>query len=267
VSIDSESTVKKTGHAPVDGIRMYYELHGPAGGVPLVLLHGGGSTIDVTFAKVLPIFARSRPVIALEEQGHGRTSDRDRPVRFDTSADDVAGTLRHLGVERADILGFSNGASVGLQVAIRHPELVRRLVFASAMTRKAGARPELWQFMDKADFSNMPPPLTDAVLRVNPDPRQLRVMHDKDAERMRRFEDVPDALLKEVRASVLVVIGDQDIVKPEHALELQRQIPGARLLVLPAGHGDYIGEAVMTQGESRYPELVAGLIEQFLDGA
>ena len=72
--------------------------------------------------------------------------------------------------------------------------------------------------------------------------------------------------MKDVRASVLVVIGDQDIVKPEHALELQRQIPGARLLVLPAGHGDYIGEAVMTQGESRCPELVAGLIEQFLDG-
>jgi len=267
VSIDSEFTAPMTGHAPVDGIRMYYEVHGPTGGVPLVLLHGGGSTIDVTFAKVLPIFARSRPVIALEEQGHGRTSDRDRPVRFETSADDVAGTLRHLGVERADILGFSNGASVGLQVAIRHPELVRRLVFASAMTRKDGARPELWQFMETADFSNMPQPLKDAFLRVNPDPQKLRVMHDKDAERMRRFEDVPDALLKEVRASVLVVIGDQDIVKPEHALELQRQIAGARLLVLPAGHGDYIGEAVMTQRESRYPELIAGLIEQFLDGA
>jgi pimeloyl-ACP methyl ester carboxylesterase len=178
----------------------------------------------------------------------------------------VAAAIRHLGVERANVLGFSNGASVGLQVAIRHPDLVRKLVFASAMTRKEGAWPQLWEFMETADFSNMPQPLKDAFLRVNPDPHQLRVMHDKDAERMRRFEDVPDALLKEVRASVLVVIGDHDIVKPEHALDLQRQIAGARLLVLPAGHGDYIGEAVMTQRASRYPELVAGLIEQFLDG-
>jgi len=267
VSTDPKPTLRQSGHAPANGIRMYYEVHGPTGGVPLVLLHGGGSTIDVSFARVLPIFARSRPVIALEEQGHGRTSDRDQPISFEASADDVAATVRHLGVERADILGFSNGASVGLQVAIRHPDLVRKLVFASAMTRKDGAWPQLWEFMETADFSNMPQPLKDAFLRVNPDQRQLRVMHDKDAERMRRFEDVPDALLKEVRASVLVVIGDHDIVKPEHALDLQRQIAGARLLVLPAGHGDYIGEAVMSQVESRYPELVAGLIEQFLDGA
>jgi pimeloyl-ACP methyl ester carboxylesterase len=142
---------------------------------------------------------------------------------------------------------------------------VRRLVFASAMTRRDGARPELWQFMETADFSNMPQPLKDAFLRVNPDARQLRIMHDKDAERMRRFEDVPDALVRGIRASVLVLIGDRDIVTPEHAVTLQQQIPGARLLVLPAGHGDYLGEAVMTQRESGYPELTAALIEQFFD--
>ena len=255
----------ESGHAPVNGISMYYEVHGPPGGVPLVLLHGGGSTIDVTFGRVLPVLARRRRVIAVEEQGHGRTTDRDAPVAFESSADDVAALLRHLGVDQADLFGFSNGASVALQVAIRHPERVRKLVFASSFTRRDGARPELWEFMRQADFSNMPQPLKDAFLRVNPDPAQLRTMHDKDAERMRSFADVPDDLVRGVRAPVLVVLGDRDIVTPEHALELTRLLPDARLLVVPGGHGDWLGEAVMAPGESRQPALAAGLIETFLD--
>ena len=141
---------------------MYYELHGRRDGVPLVLLHGGGSTIDITFARVLPIFGASRRVIALEEQGHGRTTDRAAPVAFETSADDVAALLRFLNVEQADLFGFSNGASVALQVAIRHPELVRKLVFASSMTKRSGAPAEFWTFMQHAEFSNMPQPLKDA---------------------------------------------------------------------------------------------------------
>lgn len=187
-----ESRPLESGHAPVNGIDMYYEVHGRKNGVPLVLLHGGGSTIEVTFSRVLPVFAASRRVIALEEQAHGRTTDRDAPVAFESSADDVAALLRHLKVDKADILGFSNGASVALQVAIRHPLLVRKMVFASSMTKRAGARPQLWEFMKQADFSNMPQPLKDAFLRVNPDVRQLRTMHDKDAARMQGFKDVPD---------------------------------------------------------------------------
>jgi pimeloyl-ACP methyl ester carboxylesterase len=155
-------------HADINGLRMYYEIHGIGEGVPLVLLHGGGSTIEVTFGKALPLFARQRKVIAIEEQGHGRTSDRDRPVRFETSADDVAALLHHLGIRQADLFGFSNGASVALQTAIRHPDLVRKLVFASSMTKKSGAYPELWSFMEQADISNMPQPLKDAFLKVNP---------------------------------------------------------------------------------------------------
>lgn len=252
-------------HAPVNGINMYYEVHGRKDGVPLVLLHGGGSTIDVTFGRVLPVFAGSRRVIAVEEQGHGRTTDRDAPVTFESSADDVAALLRYLKVDKADIFGFSNGASVALQIAIRHPQLVRKLVFASSITKRDGAQPQLWEFMKQADFSNMPQPLKDAFLRVNPDVRQLKTMHDKDAARMQNFKDVPDALVGSVRAPTLIVLGDQDIVKPEHAVELTRLISGARLLVLPGGHGDYLGEAVMTQKDTRYPELTARLIAEFLD--
>lgn len=261
----SESKLLESGHAPVNGIRMYYEVHGAPGGVPLVLLHGGGSTLDVTFGRVLPVFAANRRVIAVEEQGHGRSTDRDAPVTFEGSADDVAALLGHLQVDQADLLGFSNGASTALQVAIRRPQLVRKLVFASSMTKREGAHPQLWEFMRQADFSNMPQPLKDAFLEVTRDELRLRTMHDKDAARMRDFEDVPDESLRGLRAQTLVVIGDQDIVRPEHALELTHLIPGARLLILPGGHGDYLGEAVMTQKPTRQPELTARLIGEFLD--
>ena len=100
---------------------------------------------------------------------------------------------------------------------------------------------------------------------MNPDESKLRTMHDKDAARMQRCEDVPDELVRSVRAATLIVLGDRDIVTPEHAIELTHLISGARLLILPGGHGDYLGEAVMTQTETRYPELTAGLIAEFLD--
>ena len=265
------STVQRkpleSGHAPVNGISVYYEVHGRRDGVPLVLLHGGGSTIEVTFGRVLPVFAGTRRVIALEEQGHGRTTDRNEPFTFERSADDVAALLRYLGVEKADIFGFSNGASVALQVAIRHPQLVRKLIFASSITRRDGAHPQLWEFMKHADFSNMPQQLKDAFLRVNPDEQQLKTMHDKDAARMQTFADIPDSLVRAVQVPTLILLGDRDIVKPEHAIELTRLISGARLLILPGGHGDYLGEAVMTQGETGYPELTARLIEEFLGAA
>lgn len=252
-------------YAEVNGIRMYYETYGPERGVPLVLLHGGGSTIDVTFGRILPFLARGRRVIAVEEQAHGRTSDRNAPLSFATSADDVAALLGQLKIGHADVFGFSNGASTAMQVAIRHPQIVRKLVFASSMTKKAGAQPQLWSFMQSADISNMPQPLQDAFLKVNPDPAKLKTMHDKDAERMRSFTDVPDANLRTLRAQTLVVVGDRDVVKPEHAIELTQLIPNARLIVLAAGHGDYLGEAIMTQRATRAPELTAGLIEEFLD--
>jgi pimeloyl-ACP methyl ester carboxylesterase len=257
--------VIERGHAPVNGISMYYEVHGPDDGVPLVLIHGGGSTIDSTFGRILPFLADDRKVVALEEQGHGRTSDRDAPVRFESSADDVAALLRYLKIEQADVFGFSNGASVALQVAIRHPQLVRRLVFASSMTKRSGADPQFWEFMKQADLSNMPQALKDAFLRVNPNERQLRRMHDKDAERMRNFVDVPDAMLRSIRVPTLIVLGDRDVVKPEHAVELTHLIPEGRLLILPGGHGDYLGEIMSLPAGASRAEVTASLIEDFLN--
>lgn len=244
---------------------MYYQVYGKGDGTPLVLLHGGGSTIDVTWSRILPHLTRGRKVIALEEQAHGRTSDRDAPVRHESSADDVAALLKYLHVPKADLFGFSNGAGVALQVAIRHPEIVRKLVFASYMTKKAGAPPQFWDFMNRqASFSNMPQPLKEAFLKVTPDMQKLRTMCEKDIDRMRHFKDVPDHDVKSIHAPTLILLGDRDVPKPEHAAELSREIADARLVILPGGHGEYLGELLTMKPGSRAPELTAGFLEEFL---
>lgn len=258
------TTLRERGHASINGLDLYHEVHGRAGGVPLLLLHGGGSTIDSTWGVLLPWLARDRCVIAIEEQAHGRSSDRPGPLTFEASADDGSALLRHLGVAQVDVLGFSNGASIALHLALRHPSLVRALVFASAMTRRDGAVPQLWEFMEHADVSNMPAPLKDAFLRVTPDEAKLRVMHDKDAARMRAFSDLPDDALASIAARTLIVAGDRDVVRPEHAVELSRCIPGSRLLILPAGHGDYLGEISASPASGEAPGRFAAMVSEFL---
>src|SRR5690606_29072653 len=111
-----------TGYSDVNGIKMYYEIYGQ--GKPLVLIHGGGSTIESNWARVIPLLAKNRKVLALELQAHGRTSDRNGDLSFEQDADDVAGLLHNLNIDRADFFGFSNGGTTTLQIAIRHPEIV-----------------------------------------------------------------------------------------------------------------------------------------------
>src|SRR5262249_53890160 len=146
-SQSSATTPKSTsGYAPVNGLRLYYEIHGEPhpGRPPLVLIHGGGSTIESSWSRVLPLLARSRRVIAIEEQGHGHTAAIDRPFTFENSADDVAALLDYLKIERADIMGFSNGGNITLRMGLRHPGKVNRLVAISAMYRHDGMVPGFW---------------------------------------------------------------------------------------------------------------------------
>lgn len=226
----------KTGYAPVNGLKIYYEIHGKAkaGRPPLVLLHGGGDTIQTNFARILPLLARNRQVIAFEQQGYGHTADiAGRPFSFVQSADDTAGLLDYLKVEQADLFGFSNGGTISLQVAVRHPKLVRKLVLASTLAKRDGAYPWLWEFMKDAKFENMPKELKDAYLKVAPHPENLRLMHDKAAQRVRDFKDIPDEVLRAIRAPALVVVADADVIRPEHAAELFRLIPNSQMAVLP----------------------------------
>ena len=133
-------TAPETGYADVNGLRMYYEIHG-AGDVPLALLHGGISTIGIDFSTILPGLAATRQVIAIEQQGHGHTEDIDRPLSTAQMADDTAALLRQLGVEQADFVGYSVGAGIALELAIRYPELVRKAVFMTIIVNESGYHP------------------------------------------------------------------------------------------------------------------------------
>ena len=251
-------------YAAVNGIRMYYEIHG--NGQPLVLIHGGGSTITTTFGRILPLLARAHRVIAVELQAHGHTADRDAPESFVQDAADVAELLRQLHVDSADVLGFSNGGHTALQLGISHPERVRTLIIASAFYRRDGVAAGFWVQMDHAQFSEMPQPFKDAFARINPDPAALLNMFHKDVQRMQTFRDWPDAEIRGIQVPALIVIGDHDIVRPEHAVAIAQLLPHARLAILPGNHGSYLGEITSPNPASRVPALFVALVEEFLDG-
>jgi len=255
--------------AQLGDLRLYFEDHGEdrPGRVPLVLLHGGGSTIGTNFGELIPLLAGSRRVIAVEEQGHGHTPATGRPFTFEGSADDVAGLLEHLGVGQADVLGFSNGGNVAMALVIRHPKVVRRLVLASAPFRRDGVFDGFWDMLAGGTLQDMPAVYREEDLRINGDPEHVAELFRRDRDRMLAFADVPDADLAAIEAPTLVVAGDQDVITVDHAAALARLIPGARLLVLPATHGDYLGEAFAASGGADLDlmRLTAPLLERFLD--
>jgi pimeloyl-ACP methyl ester carboxylesterase len=259
---DNETKQDSTsGYASVNGLRMYYEIHGA--GVPLVLIHGGGSTIQTSFGRVLHSFAQTHKVITVELQAHGRTADIDRPLSFEQDADDVAALLKHLNIDKADIFGFSNGASTTIQFAIRHPELANKIIVASTFYKKGGAQPWFWGFMAKATFEGMPQPLKIAFLKENPDTNALHKMYERDITRMRTFTGISEGLMKTIKAPAFIIIGDADVVRPENAVEMYRLLPHAKLAILPGGHGEYIGEITTMQDNTLIAATVS-MINKFL---
>ena len=184
----------KSGHALVNGLKMYYEIDGE--GTPLVLIHGGGSTIQTTFGKVLKSFAKTNKTIAVEMQAHGHTSDIDRPLSFEQDADDIAMLLKQLNIDKANIFGFSNGASTTLQFALRHPEMTNKIIVASTFYKKAGAPDWFWDMMANPTFEGMPQPYKDAFLKINPDPNALHTMYERDVARMQAFPDISEDQMK-----------------------------------------------------------------------
>ena len=257
--------VKKTGYAPVNGLNMYYEIHGE-GGIPLVLIHGGGSTIESSFGRILPLLAEHGQVIAVELQAHGRTSDRDAPESFEQDADDVAALLGYLKIGKANILGFSNGGTSTLQIAIRHQEIVNKIVVISCNYQREGMVPGFFDGFKNATLANMPDVLKDAYLKVAPDKSHLQVMFDKDVARMANFKDIPDEFIRSIKSPVFIIMSAHDPVLPEHAIKLSRTLPSAQLAILPGMHGSTIGalesgEVIM---DGKLPGITVTLVEAFL---
>src|SRR5258705_593627 len=254
-SLTNIVTAQSTGmYANVNGLKMYYEVQG--NGFPLVLIHGGGSTIGTTFGRILPALTQTHKVIAVELQAHGHTADINRPLSFEQDADDVAELLKQLHISKADIFGFSNGASTTLEIAIRHPQLVNKIIVASTMYKKDGAYPWFWDMMAHPTFEGMPQPLKDAYLQINHDTNALYTMYKRDVARMQSFKDINEEDIKAINAPALIIIGDADVVRPEHAVEMYRLIPHARLAIFPVAHGEYIGEITTPQDTNLITDTV-----------
>jgi pimeloyl-ACP methyl ester carboxylesterase len=249
---------------------MYYEIHGsPRDGIPpLLVLHGALGTLDM-FGELLPSLATTRQVIAVEQQGHGRTADIDRPLRCEHMADDTAALLEQLDVDRVDVFGFSMGGGVAWQLAIRHPRLVRKLVVgSSSYTRAHGyaaAVGNLETTFSPEMFKGTP--IEADYRRVAPNPDAFPTLVLKVQQLTVEAEDVPAEAIEAIAAPTMIVVGDSDIIRPEGAAELFRLrgggipgdyvgLPAARLAVLP-------GTTHMTLPTRT--EWLRSMIAEFLD--
>lgn len=259
-------TETKGDRVQVNGMQIYYEVSGA--GDPLIVLHGAYMNIP-TMGAIIPKLARTHKVYALEFQGHGRTTDIDRPITYPNLADDISAFMDAVGIKKADIFGYSMGAAAGLQLAIRHPEKVSKLVAASVAYDAEGWQPEFKAFIPQMTvemFVGMPFAADYRKLAANPDgfPALVKKLIALEHEPMAWEADV-----KALKAPVLIIAGDADVVTLEHAVALFRLLgggamgdmgkepPASRLAVLPAtSHTAVIGQA----------DLLDAIIEPFLKG-
>jgi pimeloyl-ACP methyl ester carboxylesterase len=229
-------------YVTVNGLNMYYEVHGE--GSPLLLLHGGAGSIP---EKWIPFFTPPFRVIAPEQMGHGRTADLvDRPFHYHDMAEDTVELMRRLGIESAVVVGYSDGGIIGLDMAIHHPERVTKLAVTGANARFDGYTEENQEFAHSFDPGNEP--VSDAYAQLSPDGAEhWPVVLGRLKPMWAAEPSFTNEELQSIDAPTLLVIGDRDIVTPEHAVEMFRTIPGAQLCVVPnAGHGTMPKETVLT---------------------
>jgi pimeloyl-ACP methyl ester carboxylesterase len=228
------TTTPQSGYAEVNGLRMYYEIHGQ--GQPLVLLHGAFSAIGTSFGPLIPDLAKTRLVIGLEMQGHGRTADIDRPLSIEQMADDTAAAIRQLGLSQADVFGYSMGAAVALHVALRHPDVVRKLVLASVTYTLSGIHPGLMDGLGEMKPEMMHgSPWHDEYVRIAPNPEHFAQLFAKKTQMDRGIKDLPAEAIAGIKSPTLLIIGDSDLVRPEHAVEMFRLLGGGVFGDTPAG--------------------------------
>jgi pimeloyl-ACP methyl ester carboxylesterase len=222
-----ESNARGT-YAEVNGIKLYYEIHGR--GRPLILLHGGLGAIEM-FGPNLPALAAGRQVIAVDLQGHGRTADVDRPLRVQSMADDIAALIAHLELERPDIMGYSLGGGVALQTAIRHPDVVGRLVIVSTPFRRNGFYADILRQQTQVNAAAAealkPTPMYQLYSSIAPRPEDWPRLLDKIGEAMKQDFDFSKEIA-EIEAPTLIVAGDADIFPPAHAVEMFALLGGGQ---------------------------------------
>jgi pimeloyl-ACP methyl ester carboxylesterase len=261
------SDLPHTGYVAANGLETYYEVRGA--GRPLVLLHGAFSNLETDFGRLLPELAAGRQVIGIELQGHGRTADIDRPISYEQLADDVDAVLDQLGVENADFLGYSMGGSVALQVAVRHPERVRKVVHVGgAAYHPDGLYPELLQFEAVMTPQHLAgTPWQKAYAEIAPNPGDWPALVEKIKHLDVAWTGFDPAELRAIAAPTLLVVGDADISRPEHVADLFRLLGGG---VMGDLHGLPKSQLAILPGTTHVTaiektEWIASMVVPFLD--
>jgi pimeloyl-ACP methyl ester carboxylesterase len=222
------TTAFKTGYALVNGLNLYYESHGT--GEPLILLHGGLGATEM-FGEVLPLLSKTRRVIAVDLQAHGRTADIERPMTFEAMADDIAALMKHLEIERADVMGYSLGGGVALRIAVRHPDMVRKLVLVSIAFKLDGWYPEIVSGMAHVGAGSAEAmkqtPMYQLYARIAPKPADWPVLLTKIGELLRMDYDWSKDVAA-IKAPTLLVFGDADAVRTAHAVQFFELLGGGK---------------------------------------
>jgi len=253
---------KEKGYKNVNGIRMYYEIYGS--GKPLVLIHGGGSSILFDFKEVISRLEGRFQLIGIDLQNHGLTDHRDIPETFEQDAHDVAALLKELSIERASFWGFSNGGNTVMQMAHLYPQITEKLIIASSFYKKSGMMDGFFESMAEATLDSMPETLKTNFLSLNPDFSKLENLFDKDSKRMQTFQDWDEKILTSIEVPVLFISGDKDVMKPEHVVEMWRLVPNAQLMILPAGHGSYMMADFEGNTDHQLIDMTANQVVKFL---
>jgi pimeloyl-ACP methyl ester carboxylesterase len=265
----ADAATEGAGHyAKVNGLDMYYEVHGEENGKPpLVLLHGALSATGTSFGELVPALAKSRRVIAVEQQAHGHTADIDRPLRIDTMADDTLALLSQIGVEKADFFGYSVGAGIAIDIAVRHPEAVSKLVLASGSYSPAQLQPGLLDGIQTLQPEMLEgSPFIEEYRRIAPRPEDFPKMVERVKDLDANIPAYTPEQIKAIKAPVFLIAADNDIVVPEATVEFYRLLgggiegsaglPASQLAVIPGT--SHI--TVLSQ-----PTIVGPMIGSFLE--
>ena len=269
--VNTQATNKeaKGNYASVNGLNLYYEIHGA--GEPLILLHGGVGAIQM-FGEVLPSLAQNRQVVAVDLQAHGRTADIDRPLSFELMAGDIAALIKHLGIEEADVMGYSLGGGVALRTAIQHPEVVRKLVLVSTPFKRDGWYPEILAGMGQMGPQVAEPmkqtPMYQHYASIAPKPEDWPVLLTKLGELLRQDYDWSNEVAA-IKAPTLIVVGDADSVRTAHAVAFFELLGGGKVDAGWDGSGMSIARLAILPATTHYniysSPTLAAVVAPFLD--
>jgi pimeloyl-ACP methyl ester carboxylesterase len=251
-------------YANVNGLKMYYEIHGT--GKPLILLHGGVGASEM-FGPLLPLLAKSRQIVAVHLQAHGHTADIDRPLSFELMAEDITALMKHLGIESADFMGYSLGGGVALRTVIQHPDVVRKLVFISTPFMRNGFYPEVLENMaqmgpEAAKFMKQSP-----LSQFYPD-ADWAVLFTKLGDLLRQDYDWSNDVAA-IKSPVMLVFADADAIRPQHIIEFFGLLGGGKRDAGLDGSGRPTARLAILPGATHYDVLsspsLAALVTPFLD--